>query len=371
MVRLFKFAVLAAALLPVGWAATPPATVRWGQTPAGDPIYLYTLVNGKGMEARVTNFGAILVSLKTPDRHGTPADVVLGFDTFEAYLNTRRYYGATIGRYANRIAHASFTLDGQQYTLARNNGQHSLHGGNRGFHKVVWEGRVVVGPPSAVEFTYLSRDGEEGFPGNLTATVRYTLTASELHIDYSATTDKPTVVNLTNHSYWNLSGEGAGDVLRQIVTIAADRFTPADAGLIPTGELRTVAGTPFDFRKPTPIGAQIDADDEQLRGPRGYDHNYVLNHAPGKLAFAARVVDPQSGRIMEIRTTEPGIQFYTANTMGGSERGKGGHVYAARTALCLEPGHFPDSPNHLEFPSTSLRPGARYRSTTIYRFTAR
>ncbi|SPF41953.1 Aldose 1-epimerase [Candidatus Sulfopaludibacter sp. SbA4] len=353
-----------AALLPIGCAANPPATVHWGDAPGGDPIYLYTLANAKGMEARVTNFGAILVSLKTPDRRGALADIVLGFDTFDGYLNTKRYFGATVGRYANRIAHGAFTLDGHAYTLARNNGENSLHGGVRGFHKAIWKGRAIAGPPPAVEFTYLSRDGEEGYPGNLSVTVRYTLTdANELRIEYTAATDKPTVVNLTNHSFFNLAGEGAGDVLRHVVTIDADRFTPVDAGQIPTGELQSVGGTPFDFRKPTAIGARIDA--------QGYDHNYVLNHAPGKLGFAARVTEPGSGRIMEVLTSEPGVQFYTANTLDGSDRGKGGHVYGPRSAFCMETQHFPDSPNRPDFPTTVLRPGASFRSTTVYRFRAR
>jgi aldose 1-epimerase len=372
MTPLLKCGVFAAALLPIACAATPPAAIHWGDAPGGEPIYLYTLTNAKGMEAKVTNFGAILVSLKTPDRHGALADIVLGYDTFDAYLKSRGFFGATVGRYANRIAHASFTLDGHTYTLAHNNGENTLHGGIRGFHKVIWTGRAIAGPPQAVEFTYLSRDGEEGFPGNLTVTVRYTVTQkNELRIDYGATTDKPTVVNLTNHSFFNLAGEGSGDVLRHILTIDADRFTPAAAGLIPTGELRSVAGTPFDFRKPTAIGANIDATDEQLRMSRGYDNNFVLNHAAGKLSFAARISDPESGRTMEVLTTEPGLQLYTANSMGGSDPGKGGKVYKARGAFCLESDHFPDSPNHPDFPTTVLRPGAHFRSATVYRFTAR
>jgi aldose 1-epimerase len=369
MTPVLRCFALAAALLPLAGAANPPAAVHWGDTPSGDPIYLYTLTNAKGMEAKVTNFGAILVSLKTPARHGAFADVVLGFDTFDAYLNTKRYYGATVGRYANRIAHGMFTLDGHTYTLARNNGENSLHGGVHGFNKAVWKGRAIAGPPPAVEFAYLSHDGEEGFPGNLTATVRYTLTdAGELRIDYSASTDKPTVVNLTNHSFFNQAGEGSADVLHHVVTIDADRFTPVDAGLIPTGELRPVAGTPFDFRKPTMIGARLDAADEQLRIARGYDHNYILNHAAGKLGFAARISEPSSGRVMEVYTTEPGMQFYTGQNIDGTDHGKGGHIYASRSAFCVETGHFPDSPNHPDFPSTVLRPGEKFQSTTVFRF---
>jgi aldose 1-epimerase len=372
MTPLLRCGALAAALLGMAGAANPPAAVHWGDAPGGDPICLYTLANARGVEAKVTNFGAILVSLKTPGRRGAFADIVLGFDTFDAYLNTKRYFGATVGRYSNRIARGAFTLDGHAYTLARNNGENSLHGGVRAFHKVVWKGRAIAGPPPAVEFTYLSRDGEEGYPGNLTVTVRYTLTDSnELRIDYSASTDKPTVVNLTNHSFFNLAGEGSGDVLRHVVTIDADRFTPVDAGLIPTGELRPVAGTPFDFRKPTVIGARIDAADEQLRIAKGYDHNYVLNHAAGKLGFAARILEPESGRIMEVLTTEPGMQFYTGQNLDGQDRGKGGHLYPPRSAFCMETGHFPDSPNRPDFPTTVLRPGAEFRSTTVYRFSAR
>lgn len=372
MTRSLRCTALAAALSAIGCAANPPAVVRWGETPGGDPIYLYTIANAKGVEARVTNFGAILVSLKTPDRRGAVSDIVLGFDTFDGYLNTKRYFGATVGRYANRIARGAFTLDGRAYTLARNNGENSLHGGVRGFHKAVWKGRAIAGPPPAVEFTRLSRDGEEGYPGNLSVTVRYTLTeANDLRIEYTAATDKPTVVNLTNHSFFNLAGEGSGGVLRHVVTIDADRFTPVDAGLIPTGELRPVDGTPFDFRKPTAIGARIDAADEQLRIAKGYDHNYVLNHAAGKLGFAARVAEPDFGRTMEVLTTEPGMQFYTANTLDGSDRGKAGHVYGPRSAFCMETGHFPDSPNRPAFPATVLRPGAYFRSTTVYRFGAR
>ncbi|MGP8243034.1 MAG: aldose epimerase family protein [Bryobacteraceae bacterium] len=369
---LFRYAALATAFLVAGWAANPPSAVHWGDAPGGKPIYLYTLTNAKGMEARVTNFGAILVSLKTPDRRGVFSDIVLGFDTFDGYLNTKKYFGATVGRYANRIAGGAFTLDGHRYTLARNNGENSLHGGVRGFYKVVWKGRAIGGPPPAVEFTYLSRDGEEGYPGNLAVTVRYTLTdANELRIDYTATTDKPTVVNLTNHSFFNLAGEGAGDVLRDVATIDADRFTPVAAGLIPTGELRPAAGTPFDFRRPTAIGARIGEANEQLRLAGGYDHNYVLNHPAGKLGFAARVSDPESGRYMEVFTTEPGLQFYSANSLDGSDSGKNGHRYGPHSAFCLETGHFPDSPNHPNFPTTVLRPGAQFHSTTVYRFGAR
>jgi len=297
--------------------------------------------------------------------------VVLGFDTLDGYLaNPGPFFGALIGRYGNRIAHARFTLNGTEYTLDRNDGQNSLHGGARGFDKRVWTPREL--PDGGLELTYVSKDGEGGYPGNLKATVTYHLTdANELRIDYLATTDKPTVVNLTNHSYFNLRGAGSGNVLGHLVTLNADRFTPVDAGLIPTGELRPVSGTPFDFRKPTAIGARIAQGDEQLKLARGYDHNWVINRAGNDLVLAARVEDPESGRVLEARTTEPGIQFYTANFLDGSIHGKGGKVYGQRYAFCLETQHFPDSPNHPKFPSTELKPGQQYRSTTVFRFSTK
>jgi aldose 1-epimerase len=366
-----RFAALAILLAAQGKALAAKAdlTVQpWGKTASGETIELYTLTNSHGMEARITNFGAILVSLKTPDREGRLSDVVLGYDSFDDYLNTKRYFGATVGRFANRIAKDKFTLDGVAYSLARNNGENTLHGGIHGFHKAVWKGRKVSTEPPTVELIYLSRDGEESFPGNLSVTVTYTLTdRNELRIDYSARTDKTTVVNLTNHSFFNLAGQGEGDVLGHVVVIDADRFTPADAGQIPTGELRPVAGTAFDFRKPSVIGARIGEADPQLQMAKGYDHNYVLNHVPG-LGFAARVVEPKSGRVMEVLTTEPGVQFYTANTLDGSGGGKGGKTYGARSGFCLETQHFPDSPNHPEFPPTVLHPGRRFQSSTVYRF---
>ena len=339
----------------------------WGKTAEGDSVFLYTLSNSHGMKARISNFGALLVSLKAPDRAGRLADVVLGFDTFEEYYRAKRFYGATVGRFANRIAHGRFTLDGATYTLAKNSGENSIHGGARGFNKVLW--REVSASPSAVELAYRSKDGEEGFPGNLDVRVKFTVTeANELRIDYSAGTDKPTVINLTNHSFFNLSGEGNGDVLKYVVTIDADRFTPVNAGLIPTGELKSVAGTPFDFRKPTAIGAHIHDDDPQLKIAKGYDHNYVLNHKPGELAFAARATDPESGRTLTVSTTEPGLQFYTANNLDGAGGGKGGHVYRPYSAVCFETQHFPDSPNQPSFPTTVLRPGQKFRSTTVFGF---
>jgi aldose 1-epimerase len=276
------------------------------------------------------------------------------------------FFGALIGRYANRIAHGSFTLDGQKYSLPLNNGENTLHGGPHGFNNQVWKAKPIA---DGVELTYLSKDGEAGFPGSLTATVRYSLVKGNLRIEYSATTDKNTVVNLTNHSYFNLAGEG--DILKQELTLHASRFTPVDAGLIPTGELKSVESTPFDFRKGTAVGARINANDEQLRLGRGYDHNWVLDSGGGKLTEAAEVYDPGSGRVLKVLTDQPGIQFYSGNFLDGSVKGKGGKPYELRSALCLETQHFPDSPNHPAFPTTELKPGDRYHTVTIYRFSTR
>lgn len=342
----------------------------FGRMPDGREVDLYTLTNSKGMEVAITDFGGIIVSLKAPDRNGHSVDLVEGFDSLDDYLKPNPHFGATIGRYANRIAKGKFTLDGVEYTLPRNNGENHLHGGPNGFDRVLWNARdVSTKDAPALELTYLSKDGEEGYPGNLKATVVFTLTENnELKIDYSATTDKDTVVNLTNHSYFNLAGQGEGDILGHVATIEADRFTPVDAGLIPTGELRNVEGTPFDFRKPTAIGTRINEDDQQLKYGKGYDHNFVLNHPAGTMGLAARVVEPKSGRVLEVLTDQPGVQFYTGNALNGTFRGKGGKVYAFRSAFCLETQHFPDSPNHPDFPSTVLKPGQRYHTTTIYRF---
>ncbi len=344
----------------------------FGKTADGQQVDLYTLKNKNGIEAAVMNYGAILVSLKTPDRAGKLEDVTLGFDSLDGYLKPNPYFGAVIGRYGNRIGGASFKLNGVAYKLPANNGPNTLHGGLKGFDKVVWLAKDVSdaqGP--RLELTYLSKDGDEGFPGNLSATVVYTLTDSnELRIDYSATTDKDTVVNLTNHSYWNLTGPSGTDILGHELTLYADRFTPVDKNLIPTGKLASVEGTPFDFRKPMVIGARINQPDEQIKFGGGYDHNFVLNSGGGALAPAAKVYDPKSGRVMDVLTTEPGIQFYTGNFLDGTLTGKGGKVYSIRTGLCLETQHFPDSPNKPEFPSTTLKPGGKYQSTTVYRFSA-
>jgi aldose 1-epimerase len=339
----------------------------FGETADGVAIDLYNLTNAKGMEASIMTRGGILVSLLAPDRNGKLADVVLGYDDFAAYEAGSTFFGALIGRYGNRIGGARFTLNGVEYQLTN-----TLHGGKQGFDKRVWRATEVSDPEGpSLELTYISKDGEEGFPGTLSAKVVYTLTSqNELKIDYTATTDKDTVVNLTNHSYFNLAGAGEGDVLRHQVTINADRFTAVDSGLIPTGELRSVKGTPFDFTKPVAIGTHIDQDDEQLKFGRGYDHNWVLNERRGSLSKAAEVYEPSSGRVMEVWTTEPGLQFYTGNSLGAI-RGKGGNVYGRRGAFCMETQHFPDSPNKPDFPTTLLKPGSIYHTTTIYRFSAR
>jgi aldose 1-epimerase len=351
-------------------AKTKVTSQPFGKLPDGTPVEIYTLADGQ-YEARITTYGGVVVSLKAPDRKGKPADVVLGFDDVDGYVANfngpaNAFFGALIGRYANRIAHGSFTLDGQKYSLPLNNGENTLHGGPHGFNNQVWKAKPIA---DGVELTYLSKDGEAGFPGSLTATVRYTLVKGNLRIEYSATTDKNTVVNLTNHSYFNLAGEG--DILKQELTLHASRFTPVDAGLIPTGELKSVESTPFDFRKGTAVGARINANDEQLRLGRGYDHNWVLDSGGGKLTEAAEVYDPGSGRVLKVLTDQPGIQFYSGNFLDGSVKGKGGKPYELRSALCLETQHFPDSPNHPAFPTSELKPGDRYHTVTIYRFSTR
>jgi aldose 1-epimerase len=354
--------------------AKPMEKKAFGTTPDGKTADLYILTNKNGMEVSITNYGGIVTSIKVPDRNGKLGDAALGYDTLDGYASDKVYFGATVGRYCNRIGHAEFSLDGVKYTLAKNNGENTLHGGINGFNKMLWEARDVSqdGEP-ALELKYTSKDMEEGFPGNLSATVVFTLTnKNELKIDYSATTDKKTVVNLTNHSYFNLAGPGSGDVLKTVLRIEADKFTPIDSGLIPTGELKSVQGTPFDFRKATEIGARIDADDEQMKLGRGYDHNFVLiKNKPNGLTLAARAEESTTGRVLEVWTTEPGIQLYTGNFLDGSIHGKGGIAYTKRSAFCLETQHFPDSPNHPNFPSTILSPGQRYHTTTIYKFSTK
>jgi aldose 1-epimerase len=340
----------------------------YGKMPDGTAVELYTLSNANGMRAEIITYGGAVVRLTAPDRTGKFADIVLGMDSLDGYRAEPNYFGALIGRYGNRIGHAAFPLEGKTYQLPKNDGENTLHGGAHGFDKHVWKARAVGG---GLELTYVSADGEEGFPGTLTAKVVYTLTdQNELKLDYTATTDKPTVVNLTNHSYFNLAGSGT--VLQHQVTILADRFTPVDKGLIPTGELRAVKGTPFDFTAATAIGARIDAKDEQIQFGKGYDHNWVLTSGGGSTAKkAAEVFEPTTGRVMEVWTTEPGLQFYTGNFLDGKVTGKGGVAYPFRAAFCMETQHFPDSPNHPKFPTTELKPGTTYRTTTIYKFSAR
>jgi aldose 1-epimerase len=339
----------------------------FGKMPDGSPVFLYTIANRNRVEVSIQTYGGIITSIKVPDRHGAMEDVVLGFDSHAGYVeNPAPFFGALVGRYANRIGGAHFSLNGVEYKLEKNDGANTLHGGPHGFDKKNWAVRELG--DGGLELTYISKDGEAGYPGTLTATVTYHLTDSnEVRIDYLATTDKETVVNLTNHSYFNL--KSSGDILGHVLTIHADRFTPVDAGLIPSGELRPVAGTPFDFRKPVKIGARIDADDEQLKLGHGYDHNWVLNGRG--LRLAARVQEPATGRILEVLTTQPGVQFYTGNFLDGTIHGKGGKVYARRSGFCLETQHFPDSPNQPTFPSTSLKPGVPFRSTTIFRFSSK
>ena len=375
--KLIYFAAICSAmvLLP-GIQANGQAKItkaNFGKTADGQNVDIYTLTNKRGTEVKITNYGGIITSLKVKDRNGKLDDIVLGFDNLDAYLKGHPYFGALIGRYGNRIAKGRFTLNGHEYKLAVNNGENHLHGGIKGFDKVVWTGREMktnAGP--AVVLTYLSKDGEEGYPGNLNVRVVYTLTNNnEIKIDYAATTDKDTVTNLTHHSYFNLAGEGNGDILNHLVTINANRFVPTDAGSIPTGELRKVAGTPFDFLKPMAIGARINQDDEQLKLGNGYDHTWVINGRAGTMRLAATAYEPGSGRVLQVWTTEPGVQFYTGNFLDGTLTGKSGKVYARRNGFCFETQHFPDSPNQPSFPTTTLRKGQTYKSTTIYRFSSR
>jgi len=342
-------------------------------TQDGRPITLYTLTNSHGLEVRTMNYGAIILSMRVPDRKGQLADIVLGHDKLEGYIPNPPYIGALVGRYANRIANGTFTLDGKTYTLPKNDGPNTLHGGiKRTFDKVVWDGEALKGGKAGVTFTYLSKDGEEGFPGNVKVKVTYTLNdENELVIDYEATSDKATPINLSQHSYFNLAGEGTSDILNHEIMLNADRFTPVDNNLIPTGELRAVKGTPLDFTTSTKIGARIDDNYDQLVLGHGYDHNFVINRQGDGMALAARVYEPTSGRVLEVSTTQPGVQFYTGNFLDGTVTGKQGHVYNRRYAFCLETQHFPDSPNHPEFPSTILKPGETFQSKTVFKFSTR
>jgi len=358
---------MAAAAVSITEASAAMKGAPFGKSPDGETIEIFTLKNAKGMEARIITWGGALVSLRVPDAHGQLGDVVLGYDDMDGYLKNTAYFGALIGRYGNRIGNARFSLDGHEYHLYANDGKNSLHGGKRGFDKRVWT--VLNATDHSLELRYVSPDGEEGYPGTLTSTVRYTVAPdNSLHLNYTETTDKDTVQNLTNHTYWNLAGAGSGEIVDEDIQINADRFTPVDSGLIPTGELRSVAGTPLDFRKPMKIGARIDSNDEQIKLGKGYDHNFVLNRSGDGLVLAARVHDPKSGRVMEVLTTQPGVQFYTSNMLKGPMKGKDGQVYNYRGALCLETHHFPDSPNKPNFPSTELKPGQTFHSETVYRF---
>ena len=345
---------------------------QFGHLPDGRPVDLYTLKNGKGMEARIATYGGIVTSLMVPDKTGRFSDVVLGYDNLDGYIKNNPFFGALIGRYGNRIANGRFTLDGATYVLPQNNGSNCLHGGIKGFDKVVWnvvKAEVKSDGPE-IELSYLAKDGEEGFPGNLDVHALYQITENnELKVSFRAKTDKKTVVNLTHHSYFNLRGQG--DVLNHMVTINADRFTPVDANLIPTGELRPVKGTPFDFTTPHTIGERINAQDEQIKLGNGYDHNWVANKGADNLSLIATVSESTSGRVMEVWSTEPGTQFYTGNFLDGSITGKGNWVYAFRNGFCMEPQHYPDSPNKPQFPSTTLFPGETYKNTIIYKFSVK
>ncbi len=351
---------------------SPKGTITesaFGKLPDGTPVELYTLRNSHGMEATIMTYGGIVTSLKVPDKNGQFSDVVLGYDNLDGYLKSTPYFGALIGRYGNRIAKGKFSLDGVEYTLATNNIPNALHGGLKGFDKVVWSARPLptANGPELI-LSYVSRNGEEGYPGNLLVTAVYSLTENNaLRIEFTATTDQDTVLNLTHHSYFNL--RGSGDVLDHVVYINADKFTPVDSTLIPTGELRPVTGTPFDFRKPATIGARIGyTNDQQIAFGGGYDHNWVLNKQTNEISLAASVYEPATGRTMEVWTTSPGVQFYSGNFLDGTITGKGGWTYQFRNGFCFEPQHFPDSPNQPAFPTTELKPGETYQNTIIYKF---
>jgi aldose 1-epimerase len=337
---------------------------QFGVTPAGEEVQLFSLTNDQGMEVKITNYGGIITAINVPDRAGRIDDVVLGHDLFEGYLNRSRYFGALIGRYANRISRGRFALNGDSYSLATNNGENHLHGGLKGFDKVVWNATELS---DGVQLTYLSKDGEEGYPGTVQATVNYALTpANELRIEYLATTDADTIINLTNHSYFNLAG--GGTILGHEVTINADAFTPVDKGLIPTGEIRKVKDTPMDFTSATPIGARIGDDYEQLKLAGGYDHNFVLRPGAERFRVVATLREPESGRVMQVSTTQPGMQFYSGNFLNGSIVGKGGTPYEKNCACCFETQHFPDSPNQPDFPTTVLKPGEQFEQIAAFKF---
>ena len=368
MLFLVPLAIFCTVLTGAGQAGkTAVKREPFGKMPDGKPVQRFTLTNANGVELKAISYGGIITSLRVPDRTGKLDDIVLGFDTLDGYLKDHPFFGAIIGRYGNRIGKAQFSLDGKVYKLAANNGPNHLHGGTKGFDKVLWSIEPIGS--NGLAFTRTSPDGEEGYPGNLRMRVTYTLSdKNELIVEYHATTDKATPVNLTQHSYFNLAGQSSGDILGHELMLNADRYTPVDDTLIPTGELAAVAGTPFDFRKPTAIGARINNDNPQLKVGKGYDHNWVLNRKGAGLELAARVHEPKTGRTLEITTTEPGIQFYAGNFLDGTLTGKGGAVYKHRTGFCLETQHYPDSPNQPKFPTTTLKPGAEYRARTVFTF---
>ncbi len=352
----------------------PPHPEPFGKTPEGSVVEVFTLTNSRGVRLRALTYGGVVLSLEVPDRQGAPGDIALGFGSLEEYVNDSSYMGAIVGRFGNRIADGKFTLAGQDYALATNNApggiKCALHGGWKGFHKVLWQGQGVARDGAqGVRLSYLSKDGEEGYPGNLQVSVTYWITEEdEWIIEYEATTDKATPVNVTQHCYFNLLGEGGGDILAHRLMLAATSFTPVNSGLIPTGDLRPVAGSAFDFTRPTAIGARVESEDAQLKFGGGYDHNWVLDKEAGSLSLAASIYDAVTGRLMEVLTTEPGIQFYSGNFLDGRQVGKSGRSYEFRSGVCLETQHYPDSPNQGQFPCTILHPGETLRSTTVYRF---
>ncbi len=348
-------------------------TSVFGKLPDNREVLQYTLTNRTGVSMQVINYGAIITSLRVPDRTGKIEDVVLGYDSLQGYVDGTTYFGAIVGRYGNRIGKGKFQLDGKQYQVTINDGENHLHGGKVGFNKVLWQAKVVSSSAEpALELQYISKDGEEGYPGNVTLKVTYTLTdKNELRISYEGTTDQPTILNPTQHSYFNLSGSFANTILDHVMTIEADRFTPVDKGLIPTGQLAEVANTPLDFRMPTAIGTRINDPFEQLTFGKGYDHNWVLREGGGQVRKAVELYEPKSGRLMTVYTDQPGMQFYTGNFLDGTAHGKNGVAYQRRTGLCLEAQAFPDTPNKPQFPSVTLKPGQVYRQTTIYQFSTK
>jgi aldose 1-epimerase len=371
---LFLTCVIIPFCLVLGQTTKPNSVQKkyFGTLPSGEKIYSYTLTNSHGMSAEIINYGATVVKLKVPDKNEKIGDVILGYDSLTGYINGSSYFGGTIGRYGNRLSKGRFTLDGKKYQVTINDGENSLHGGIKGFNKEVWKAKIVKEDPPTVEFTYVSPDGDQGYPGTLTAMVTFNLTEKNgLEINYRATTNKPTVVNLTSHCYFNLTANPENAILNQILMIKANYFTPIDSEFIPTGEIRSVKGTPMDFRKPTAIGSRISDNYQQLKNGKGYDHNFVLDNYNGKVREVATVYDPGSGRFMKVFTDQPGLQFYSGNFLDGTTKGKYGIYYKHRCALCLECQHFPDSPNHKSFPSTVLRPGQVYSQTTIYQFSVK